>query len=111
MTGRFTKEHSFSLTLSYHTQGEIIFWKFLNYYVPNAYEIALDFAEVSGYTASLTPYESGYAGYKDWFIQEYRKPGYTIEAGLGVNPLPISQFSNIYRDNVGILSHAAAVKG
>jgi g-D-glutamyl-meso-diaminopimelate peptidase len=111
MTGRFTKEHSFYLTLSYHTQGEIIFWKFLNYYVPNAYEIALDFAEVSGYTASLTPYESGYAGYKDWFIQEYRKPGYTIEAGLGVNPLPISQFSNIYRDNVGILSHAAAVKG
>lgn len=30
-------------------------------------------------------------------------PGYTIEAGIGVNPLPISQFDEIYRDNIGIL--------
>ena len=29
--------------------------------------------------------------------------GYTIEAGLGENPLPISQFDKIYRDNLGIL--------
>lgn len=29
--------------------------------------------------------------------------GYTIEAGLGENPLPISQFDEIYRDNIGIL--------
>lgn len=107
MTGRFTKEHDFSLTLSYHTQGELIFWKFLNYFVPDSFEIAQKFADVSGYTLSLTPYESGYAGYKDWFIQEYRRPGYTIEAGKGVNPLPISQFAEIYRDNIGLLSLAA----
>ena len=29
--------------------------------------------------------------------------GYTIEAGIGENPLPISQFDEIYGDNVGIL--------
>ena len=29
--------------------------------------------------------------------------GYTIEAGVGENPLPISQFDEIYRDNLGIL--------
>lgn len=29
--------------------------------------------------------------------------GYTIEAGFGENPLPISQFDEIYRDNLGIL--------
>jgi len=50
-----------------------------------------------------TPYVSSFAGYKDWFIQDYRRPGYTIEAGLGENPLPISQFNEIYRDNIGIL--------
>ena len=50
-----------------------------------------------------TPSASGYAGYKDWFILEYDKPGYTIEAGLGTNPLPMSQFEKIYRDNIGIL--------
>lgn len=24
----------------------------------------------------------GFAGYKDWFIQDFNKPGYTIEAGF-----------------------------
>ena len=51
-----------------------------------------------------TPYESGYAGYKDWFILEFERPGYTIEVGRGVNPLPLSQFDKIYGDNVGILA-------
>jgi len=56
-----------------------------------------------GYTLSEVPYASSFAGYKDWFLQEYQRPGYTIEAGLGQNPLPISQFDEIYRDNLGIL--------
>lgn len=101
--GEYTKNNSFDLTLSYHTQGEIIFWKFINYNVPGAYDIALKFSEVSGYSPELTPIDSGYAGYKDWFIQDFGKPGYTIEAGKGVNPLPISQFNQIYKDNIGIL--------
>jgi len=50
-----------------------------------------------------TPIASGYAGYKDWFIQNYNRPGYTIEVGQGINPLPITQFAQIYQDNVGIL--------
>lgn len=49
------------------------------------------------------PFASSFAGYKDWFLQEYRRPGYTIEAGIGNNPLPISQFNEIYNDNLGIL--------
>ena len=51
-----------------------------------------------------TPYNSGFAGYKDWFIQSYDLPGYTIEAGQGQNPLPLSQFADIYRENEGILT-------
>ena len=58
---------------------------------------------MSGYTLANVPYESGFAGYKDWFLQKYSRPGYTIEAGLGNNPLPISQFNEIYNDNLGIL--------
>lgn len=61
------------------------------------------FARSSGYTLANTPYNSSFAGYKDWFIQNYNRPGYTIEAGIGINPLPISQFDEIYRDNIGIL--------
>ena len=58
---------------------------------------------VSGYAVEETPYASGNAGYKDWFILQYDRPGYTIEAGYGENPLPIEDFPEIYRRNTGIL--------
>ena len=66
-------------------------------------KIGENFAKVSGYLLTEVPYNSSFAGYKDWFIQEYIRPGYTVEAGLGENPLPISQFNEIYNDNIGIL--------
>ena len=66
-----------------------------------------EFARVSGYDLADTPYSSSFAGYKDWFIQEFRRPGFTVEAGLGENPLPLSQFPTIYRDNLGIFTTAA----
>lgn len=100
---QFTREHDFSLILAYHTQGEVIYWKYLDYEPERSYEIAQYFGKVSGYLVEETPQESGYAGYKDWFIQEYNRPGYTIEAGLGENPLPMSQFAQIYEANKGIL--------
>lgn len=99
----FTLSRNFALTLSYHTQGEVIYWRFLDYLPPRSFEIAQRFAQVSGYTAEETPYASGFAGYKDWFIQNYNLPGYTIEAGRGENPLPVEQFDRIYADNIGIL--------
>lgn len=98
-----------SLILAYHTQGQVIYWKFLDYEPENSRQIASTFSAVSGYAVEETPYASGFAGYKDWFIQQFDRPGYTIEAGLGVNPLPISQFDRIYRDNLGILTMGALV--
>jgi g-D-glutamyl-meso-diaminopimelate peptidase len=94
------------LVLAYHSQGEVIYWQF-GQEVPGARELGERFAQVSGYELSDTPYESSFAGYKDWFIQEFRRPGYTIEVGMGDNPLPLSQFDKIYRDNLGILITAA----
>jgi g-D-glutamyl-meso-diaminopimelate peptidase len=52
---------------------------------------------------------ASYAGYKDWFIQDWRRPGYTIEVGLGKNPLPISQFNKIYADNLNMLLLSAVI--
>ncbi len=104
---RLTREHNFRLILAYHSQGEVIYWQFSTYNPPNSLEIAKSLSAVSGYRIESTPEASAYAGYKDWFIQEYNLPGYTIEVGLGKNPLPISQFPEIYRDNVGLLSLAA----
>ncbi len=103
----FTEFLDPALVLAYHTQGEVIYWQFKDYRVPGARELGEAFAAVSGYALEDTPYESSFAGYKDWFIQEFRRPGYTVEVGLGENPLPLSQFDQIYADNVGILVTAA----
>lgn len=99
----FSLVHNFSLILAYHSQGEVIYWQFQNYNPPRSREIGEQLANASGYSLDETPYNSSFAGYKDWFIQDYNKPGYTIEVGLGENPLPISQFPKIYSDNIGIL--------
>jgi g-D-glutamyl-meso-diaminopimelate peptidase len=53
--------------------------------------------------------EAAYAGYKDWFLQEFRRPGYTIEAGRGTNPLPITQLPQIYQQNEEIMLLAPIV--
>ena len=99
----FKLMHNFSLVLAYHTQGKEIYWQFQNYNPPNSFEIGQKLAESNGYLLAETPYNSSFAGFKDWFIQKYNKPGYTIEAGIGENPLPITQFAEIYNDNLGIL--------
>ena len=98
----FTLALSPQLTLSYHTQGEVIYWRYLDLEPKGARGLADTFAAVSGYSVEDTPYASGFAGYKDWFISHFDRPGFTIEAGRGVNPLPISDFDKIYADNLGI---------
>ena len=83
----------------------MIYWKFQDYEVPGARALGEEFARLSGYELADVPYNSGFAGYKDWFIQNFRKPGFTIEAGLA--PVTISQFDQIYRNVLGILVTAA----
>ena len=105
----FTLQHNFKLILAYHSQGEVIFWQFQNYNPPGAFFIGNQLASVSGYSLEATPFNSSFAGYKDWFIQNYNRPGYTVEIGLGTNPLPLTQFSKIYEDNLGILILSAVL--
>ena len=103
----FTEFLDPELMLAYHTQGGEIYWRFGDYDVPGAEELGQRMALASGYALAEVPYNSSFAGFKDWFIQQFRRPGYTIEAGRGINPLPISQFDEIYRDNLPILLIAA----
>ena len=95
------------LILAYHAQGKEIYWQFDDIEVPGARELGERLAQVSGYTLTEPEEQSSFAGYKDWFIKVFRRPGYTIEVGSGMNPLPLEQFDEIYRDNLGILVTAA----
>jgi len=94
------------MTVSYHPHVRFIYLKYDVYEPEGSYEIGRKLSGLSGYALELTPPYSAYAGYKDWFIQNYDRPGYTIEAGSGVSPLPLSQFNEIYGENVGMLTYA-----
>ncbi len=105
----FTRAHSFRIVIAYHTQGEVIYWQFQNYAPPVALTIANQFAAITGYAVEAGTAEAAYAGYKDWFLQEFRRPGYTIEVGRGVNPISFGQLPAIYRENEGVLLLGAVV--
>ncbi|WP_274308195.1 M14 family metallopeptidase [Solibacillus daqui] len=94
-----TREMDFARVLAFHTQGEVIYWGFQGLEPPESEQLVNEFARVSGYEPVQTI--DSYAGYKDWFIQDWRRPGFTVELGLGTNPLPISQFDEIYEEALG----------
>ena len=102
-----TEEVDPDMVVAFHAQGREIYWQFQDIEVPQARRYGEEFARLSGYALADTPYNSSFAGYKDWFILRFRKPGYTIEVGEGENPLPLTQFDQIYRDTLGILVTAS----
>ncbi|MFP5111903.1 M14 family metallopeptidase [Bacillaceae bacterium C204] len=97
---KLTKERDFSRVLAFHTQGEVIYWGFENLEPVESEGIVKEFARVSGYEPVKTI--KSYAGYKDWFIQDWQRTGFTIELGRGINPLPLSMFDDIYKKSLGI---------
>lgn len=90
----FTVEQEFDLVIAFHTQGEEIYWGYEKMEPPESQRIVKEFHNVSGYRTIR--YVVSDAGYKDWFIYKWQKPGFTVECGLGQNPLPLSQFWPIW---------------
>ncbi|MBQ2920351.1 MAG: M14 family metallocarboxypeptidase [Oscillospiraceae bacterium] len=103
----YTERVDPAIVIAWHSQGEVIYWQYGGIEVSGARELAQRFADASGYVLEDTPYNSSFAGYKDWFIQAYRRPGFTIEVGTGTNPLPVSQFEDIYQASLPILLEGA----
>ena len=99
----YTERIDPAIVIAWHTQGEVIYWQYGGIEVEGARELAEQFAQLSGYALEDTPYNSSFAGYKDWFIQTFRRPGFTIEVGAGENPLPLGQFDEIYTASLPIL--------
>lgn len=86
----------FDRVLALHSQGREIYWDFNGCTPPKGLALAEKMAEVSGYkVAQPEPMAVG-GGFKDWFLQKYRRPGFTVEMGLGKNPLPLTDFEGEY---------------
>lgn len=87
---------SFKRVLALHSQGREIYWDFGSHTPKQCLALANRFASVSGYkVASPEPIATG-GGFKDWFIQRFHRCGFTVEMGLGENPLPLSDFETEY---------------
>jgi g-D-glutamyl-meso-diaminopimelate peptidase len=92
--------------IAYHTQGGEIYWEYRGRAPAGSFRLAERFAAVSGYSVANVPYDSSFAGYKDWVIGTLGVQGFTVEAGRGVNPLPIEMLASLYEENEGILVEA-----
>lgn len=88
----FTRQVRPSLTISYHSKGEVIFYGF-----PGQSEqdlsrdraIGEELSATTGYPLVFTENSAG--GYKDWCIQKLQIPSYTIEVGDVDIPHPIGE--------------------
>lgn len=98
---QFTESHDFELVVALHTQGREIYWNYREYEPAESEALAERLALASDYVA--VKLSGSDAGYKDWFIQQFRRPGFTVEVGLGVNPLPVETFALLYEEVVPIL--------
>ena len=100
-------ERDFDMAIALHSQGEVIYWNFNNLADERAKQIGQRLAAASGYALEEAEGIASTGGFKDWFMQEYRRPAYTVEVGRGKNPLPQEQLPQIQKDVFPLLYEAA----
>ena len=94
------------ILLAYHTQGRVIYHTYEEQIPPTSARLAQVFSHLTGYALEPVPPESANAGLKDWFIKRFFRPGFTVEAGLGENPLPLTQLDELVEENIPLLAYA-----
>lgn len=100
---RLTEDFCPDSMVALHSQGQEIYANYGKILPPGGKTLAEKISKAVGYPVITTPTEADCAGYKDWYIQEYLRPGVTIELGLGENPLPLCQFPELLEKTKAIL--------
>ena len=90
------RQHRFRHVVALHSQGEEIYWTYGEHTPPQSRMMARVLGAASGYRVTQPEGMASHGGFKDWFIQCYHRPGFTIELGQGKNPLPVAEFEQIY---------------
>lgn len=93
---RFIRTQPVRQLYAFHSQGEEIYYQYGEHTPPRAPLIAQVLASSSGYMLARPTGTASHGGLKDWFIEEFHRPGFTIEIGRGKNPLPITELEPIY---------------
>ena len=76
-------------TVSYHTKGEEIYWRFYQstHTCPRDKRLAEALSASTGYPVREAKGSAG--GYKDWCIQRFKIPAFTVETGQDCLKHPI----------------------
>lgn len=90
------------LFIAFHSQGKEIYYDFNGMENQFAKSNAKTAAEICGYKAVRPQGTASFGGAKDWYIKEYHKQAYTVELGLGKNPLPHSELFEMSEDTYKI---------
>ncbi len=99
----FVRDTNFDMLMAFHSQGGEIYYDYDGKAEARSFELAREFANLSGYCATTPEGSASFGGCKDWFIEEFGKAGFTIEIGHGKNPLPMEDLEKIYEENSKIL--------
>ena len=93
---RLCRRIAVEMLITFHSQGEEIFYEYGKNTPEKALHIAKMFSALTDYTLVKNEglYSSG--GLKDWFIEELKRPAFTVEIGKGKNPLPLEEVDGIY---------------
>lgn len=95
---RLCRLRKFRSVMAVHSQGEELFWQY-GEKTPKSSEImAKILSDSCGYRLVDNGGLYSHGGFKDWFIEEFSQPGFTIEIGKGENPLPKEELYSIYSD-------------
>ncbi len=92
----FLRKVPFDRLYSFHSQGEEIFYEYGKNTPEKSQFIAKALSGVSGYKIVKNEGHYSSGGLKDWFIEEFKRPAFTIELGKGKNPLPLENFNDTY---------------
>lgn len=88
---------SIQAAFAFHSQGEEIYYQYGEHTPKSSCYIASLLAAYCGYTITKPTGTASHGGFKDWFIDKLHRPGFTLEIGKGVNPLPITDLPFIYQ--------------
>ena len=92
------KKIPFDVAITFHSQGEEIYYEYDGIVPTGTHAYLENFAKKSRYRIAKPTGTASHGGMKDWFIKEFGKPAFTVEAGLGKNPLPHNLFTKVYQD-------------
>lgn len=93
------------LFIAFHSQGKEIYYDFNGMENSSSKENAEYVAKRCGYSAETPSGTASFGGAKDWYIKEYHKQAYTVELGLGQNPLPVTLLPEIEKDVFNICTN------